>query len=496
MQVETLFERGVAKAAYERARLALEAKPPYEKMLELYKAMLFYGEYRELKPAHDSEPLFMLDNVNFSSALVPDPLPISELLHLVTVEPGYATVTGDCEIGDLLRELEFRRASRYARAYGLNSNPRRIIDGTVAIVTSGATGAANTALTAAMHRDIANGGFRREIVFNVPCYCLPESFARSHGLTAKPVGGGSENDFLPSLTDLLAAISSRTLACFLTFPANPSLASWGISDLPALRLLIRRCQELGILLLADTVFQDMQWSPDLAPEIFAVAGSPALLAKIHSPSKDRPVACGYRIGYLLADAALEPWLHQAEATTKNSTNTTTLVWLAFDSLFRLAALEGHLHKEQFSLVEKRHLYGYGAREASAAEMYERVIASGLYHRYIEHVSTFKTIIRSHLAAVHDWLLRSQCFEPRPLPKFGNLLMVRVRPPFDSGGEIRFFLDSLIATGVTSTVGSAFGMNSEDLWIRIAVGGAAPSAIVSALARLETYLLRRARPLGR
>jgi aspartate/methionine/tyrosine aminotransferase len=493
MRTDTLTDYGISQAVYEKTRLALQAKPPYEKMLELYKAMLFYGDYQGLKPLHDSETLFMLDNVNFSSALVPDPLPLHELLGLVTVEPGYATITGDCEIGDLLRELEYQRASRYARRSGLKADPRRVIDGTVAVVTSGATGAANTVLTATMHRDIANGGSRREIVFNVPCYCLPESFARIHGLIAKPIEGGVENDFLPSLDDVRAAIGPRTLACFLTFPANPSLASWGARDLAAFRHLIQRCQETGAVLVVDTVFQDMEWGPDIVPEIFALAESPTLLAKLHSPSKDRPMACGYRVGYLLADAALEPWLHQAEAGAKNSNNTTTLAWLAFDSLFRLAMFQGHLREDDFSLLEKRHLYGYGAPELTAAQMYARVQSEGFYDRYVERVSTFKRTIYAHLAAVHEWLAGSVCFEPRPLPKFGNLLMVRIRPPFDHGGEMKFFLDSLIATRVTSTVGSAFGMDPDrGLWIRVAAGGAVPGVIIAALGRLQDYLIQRSK----
>src|SRR5262245_49579695 len=77
----------------------LEKLPPYEKMIEYYKAMLFYGEYQVLKPEFLSAPLFMLDNVNYSSLVAEDPLPIRELLSLIDIEPGYGTVTGDCEVG-------------------------------------------------------------------------------------------------------------------------------------------------------------------------------------------------------------------------------------------------------------------------------------------------------------------------------------------------------------------------------------------------------------
>src|SRR4051812_8761744 len=278
----------------QRVKTKFERLAPYEKMLASYQAMLFYGEYKFLKPFAQPFPLFMLDNVNFSGAVVEDPLPMRELLALFEMEPGYHTVTGDCEIGSAIRELEYQRAMHYARQAGLSDTGhlRRLIDGTIGIVTSGATGAVNAILTTALQRSRELGEARRVIVFNTPCYCLPEGFACIHGLVPRAVEGAPESGCLASLDEITAAVGADTLACFLTYPTNPSLTSWTSRDLPALRRLVQRCQEQGVVLVSDTVFQDAHLSGEPIPEIFALAETPALLAKLHSPSKDRPFACG------------------------------------------------------------------------------------------------------------------------------------------------------------------------------------------------------------
>ena len=482
-----------------RVKHRLSGRSPFEKMVEVYKAMLFYGEYEAIRPELLPAPLFMLDNVNFSSAVVEDPLPMHELLSLFGLEPGYASITGDCEVGPVLRELEHARAAAFAGQSGAGdlSILRQVIDRTVGISTAGATGAAHSILTAAFlrSRELEQAD-RGEVVYNTPCYCLPDGFCRSHALTPRPLEGKPEDRFLPSIERIIEAVGERTLACFLTFPANPALWSWGEEDIPALRRLIEHCQEQGVLLVADTVFQDLRWRQAVVPEIFALALRPTLLAKIHSPSKDRPLACGYRIGYAVVDAGLEPWISQAECLTKNSSATASQVWLAFDSLFRLALLRGSLESSHFELLEGKYLFGYGAPELTAREMFSRVMASGLFARYVERLASFKEAIWAQLQVIHDWLAASTCFEPGPLPDFGNLLMVRIRAPFDAGGEDAFFVDALIATHVASTTGGCFGITREsDVWIRVATGSAPTEEIVRALSRLEEFLKQRVRAMA-
>jgi aspartate/methionine/tyrosine aminotransferase len=255
--------------------------------------------------------------------------------------------------------------------------------------------------------------------------------------------------------------------------------------------LIRHCQQQNVLLVMDSVFEDLAWGHEMSPPILVFAQTSRYLATVHSPSKDRPFACGYRVGYVLADASLERWLHQAEAITKNSCNTQSLVWLAFDCLLRLAVLRNGLTIDDCKLLEHRYLCGYGAPVLGAEQIYERISESGLFVQYVERLAAFRSTVHAQLKAIYDWLFSSQCFEPLGLPLFGNILMARVRCEYAAGDEINFFLDALLFAQVTSTVGGAFGISaSEGIWIRIAAGGAPIASILDALSHLESYLCRR------
>jgi hypothetical protein len=109
-------------SACEHAKRHLATLGPWAKMIEYNKAMLFYREYAGLRPQRMPFPLFMLDNVNYSSTVVPDPLPLSTLLDVFRVEPGYATVTGDTEIGPVVRAVEAARARHNSARGGREAN--------------------------------------------------------------------------------------------------------------------------------------------------------------------------------------------------------------------------------------------------------------------------------------------------------------------------------------------------------------------------------------
>lgn len=473
----------------EHVRQRLSRMPPFEKMVEYTKAMIRYGDYRCIPPPRSDTPLFMLDNVSYARSFADDPLPIPDVLAMFDVDPSYGTITGDAEIGAVVLALESARARAWAAKVGLPA-PHVPSDALVVFSTSGATGAASTALGAALARSRAGSAARRtEIVYNAPCYCLPDAFARLHGLAARPVLGPRDRGFLPPLDDMRAAITDATLACFLTYPTNPSLRGLRGEDAPALRRLIEHCQSLEVMLVADTVFQDLAWGDEPVPEIFALASSPAGLVKIQSPSKDRARACGYRVGYLVADRALEPWLSRVEVLAKNSTNTLSHAWLALESVFRAARLGGALSRDGFELLEGKFVFGYGARALDAAAMLDRVLSAGLFARYEQRIASFEAAIRRDLLAIHGALAASTCFEPAPVPQFGNLLMARVRPPFDHrGDEDGLFLDLLTGVNVATSVGGCFGLPAEQgVWIRVAVGGAPAAEIVDALGRVEEHL---------
>lgn len=473
------------------AKKMLRRLPPYTKMLELNKAMLFYGEYAPLKPAEQPASLFMLDNVNFAPALFADPLPMEEVMRLFRPAPGYGTITGDAEAGAAVLSCERARAKAARARVGAESTQIPALEDALVVTTAGATGAVHSVLLGLLLRNReVESHCRSEIVYNVPTYCLPELFCRSHGLSPIGVSGSRERRFLPTVDEVTARVGPRTLACFLTFPSNPALGSWSDDDTAALRRLVDRCQSLGVGVVVDNVFQDVCHGKTYVPELFAIADDPTLLAKVFSPSKDRPFACGYRVGYAVTDRALEPWIHQAEALTKNSSSTQGQVWLAIDSLFRAGMLEGGLTMEHCRLLEGRYLFGYGAEEPSAEAVYERLVGSGLFRRYAERVNAGMATLRRDLHDVHAWLDASACFEVLPPPDFGSMLMARVRAPYTPSSEEELFIDVLRATNVAACTASCFGLEDDGCWFRVVVGGAPADEIKEALARVERFVTSR------
>jgi hypothetical protein len=185
---------------------------PFEKMVEYTKAMIRYGDYGCIPLPRSNMPLFMLDNVSYARSFADDPLPISDLLAAFDVDPSYGTITGDAEVGAVVLALEDARARAWAAHVGMTL-PRAPTESLVVFSTSGASGAASTALGAALARSRAGSGPRRtEIVYNAPCYCLPDAFAQLHGLTARPVLGPSARGFLPAL-ERASSRTRRTLRC-------------------------------------------------------------------------------------------------------------------------------------------------------------------------------------------------------------------------------------------------------------------------------------------
>src|SRR5262249_38051109 len=94
-----------------------------------------------------------------------------------------------------------------------------------------------------------------------------------------------------------------------------------------------------------------------------------------------------------------------------------------------------------------------------------------------------------LERVWRWLRQSRCFETGPRPPYGNLLLVRLREPFDAGGEERFFFQAMLGANVATLVGGCFGFDPDaGVWFRIAIGGSDPVEVIAALERLEAVLI--------
>jgi len=476
----------------------LEKLPPHEKLQELSKVMLFKGRYRILKKALSRVQFYIiLDLVNYSRILFPDPLPVKELLDIFSVEPGYGSLTGHLEIGDVIKELEIDRAYACANQYHLPvGNIRHVVQKTVVVTSFGATGAIYTLLMALLTRERATGRNRSCLVFNAPTYCLSDAFARLNGLTPLPVFGTRENGFFPPLAQVREACSHPSVfACILTYPNNPAQTSLGKNDLPELLRLVEYCQSNKIQLIADTVFQDLRWlSAPPVPELFALSDSSKYLSKIFSPSKDRPFASGYRIGYLMADKRLRPWLERVVSSTSTSPNTLSQIWLAIDAVFRRAMMKGELTPELFLPLKGRSIFGFGIKPLEVNEMYQRICDADLYTRYVHNLRFFNKTLEQNIGKVWDWLSTNEYFEVDKRPAYGNTLMVRVPKKAQFQNEFEYYFYALLTTGVIASTGGCFGMpNDGDIYFRVVMASYPPELVITTLDYVKGALINQKAP---
>lgn len=464
----------------------LETLPPHEKLQELSKVMLFRGRYHSLKEAGSNFKFyFILDLVNYSRIFFPDPLPFQEILDIFTIEPGYGSLTGHFEVGHTIREFEISRACAFANQSNIPCGDiRHVIQNTTVATTFGATGGIYMALTALLLKEKTTGKNRNSIVFNAPTYCLADAFARLNSLNPIAVTGTRETHFFPPLELIQEACkNSSVFACVLTYPNNPAQTCFGKNEIPELVRLIEYCQANQIVLIADTVFQELRWlSASPIPEIFALTDSAEYLCKVFSPSKDRPFACGYRIGYLMADKNLSPWLEQVASCATTSPNTMNQIWLALDSVFRRAMLEGELNQEFFLPLTGTSLFGFGAQSLTASELYQRICDVDLYNRYVRHIKHFNKTLDQGLDKIWNWANTSQYFEVDERPPYGNTIMVRVPKQEQFQNELEYYFSVLLKTGVAATMGSCFGMpnDEENIYFRIVMATYPAEMSISAL----------------
>lgn len=478
----------IAELARRLARL-----PPHQQMEAAMRAGNGAGEYAELQRAPDAGPLLTLDNMNYSRTRFQAPLPPSELTRWFEIEAGYGSVLGELELGPVIRGLEAARARASARAHGLDARAAvERVEGARVMTGHGAAGALGVVLSALRARNLAEEARpRNRLVFNVPTFCLADAFARVQGLDPVAVGAGPERAFMPSPAQLEAACTPDTLACVLTYPNNPMQSSWGAGDIAGLARLVAHCQRHGIAMIVDTIYQDLRWHGPPLPELFALAERSGHLYKLFSASKDRPFACGYRIGYALIDPALAPWAERLKSFLHSNTATLPGVWLAFEAVFRTARLEGGLRTTHFEPLAASTTFGFGVAMPSAQQLHARVLEAGLFEQYQHRLTELHRQLDADLERVHRWARSSSAFEVGARPRFGNMLALRVRDELADSGDAQLFFEGLVELGLSTAVGSFFGLTPDQgTWLRVTCLEHDATTIISALERLATHLSRR------
>lgn len=137
-------------------------------------------------------------------------------------------------------------------------------------------------------------------------------------------------NFLVELDEIPADILKRAKVLFLNYPNNPTSA---VAPMEYLERIVRRCKELGIVLLYDNAYSEMTFDGYVAPSIFDVPGARDVAIEFHSLSKTYNMT-GWRCGWACGNAEL------VGALSKTKSFLDTGQFMAVQAA-GIAALESH-----------------------------------------------------------------------------------------------------------------------------------------------------------
>ena len=107
-------------------------------------------------------------------------------------------------------------------------------------------------------------------------------------------------NFLVELDEIPADVLKRAKILYLNYPNNPTAA---VAPMEYLERVVRRCKELGIILVYDNAYSEMTFDGYVAPSIFDVPGARDVAIEFHSLSKTYNMT-GWRCGWACGNAAI------------------------------------------------------------------------------------------------------------------------------------------------------------------------------------------------
>lgn len=120
----------------------------------------------------------------------------------------------------------------------------------------------------------------------------------------------AENNFLPVLTEIPAAVVARSKMMVLSYPHNPTTA---IAPLDFFQSAVAFCQQHDIVLVHDFPYADLYFSGDPVPSIFQADPEKSVSVEFFTLSKSYNMG-GFRVGYAIGNATLIKALRQVKAT--------------------------------------------------------------------------------------------------------------------------------------------------------------------------------------
>lgn len=149
-----------------------------------------------------------------------------------------------------------------------------------------------------------------EVIHPLPCYPAYPAMVRRLG--GVPVGVAEDDGFSNWSGAVAKAIGRRTRAVVLSSPSNPSGSILASGELQSM---LKLCERHGVRLILDEAYAAFRFDDDRA--VAAGWDEPGeTLVRVGSASKSLAL-CGWRMGWVLADAALAVRVTGAQAALLN-----------------------------------------------------------------------------------------------------------------------------------------------------------------------------------
>ena len=310
----------------------IDGLEPYQRMIQ-YNAKVILSETASQ----------FLDDMNFTNQVFSEIFHLSDLEKLYPAEHGYRSPDGSYELHRFIEELE------YARLVKLDPERNSLFENLIQSAQIG-TGQGTANVVYGIMRSILKlpkEVFPRinqdpEIILHLPTYTVytGQMTQMKNLVTARYITTSRENDFLPTFEEIESAVTDKTIAILLTYPSNPSQATYEGELINDLRKLVQFCQKEGIFLIVDNIYQDMLFPIGRKfSEIFQFTNSVDYLFKVYGSSKDTPFFSGYRTGYWIGDPRIGDIYKYFISSTETSMNSLSQLFFALNLYGKLLVIK-------------------------------------------------------------------------------------------------------------------------------------------------------------
>lgn len=455
--------------------------------LEMYQRLIQYWSMIFSR----KENISVLDNMNFNISIFSQILKPEELSAFHQIEPGYTSPDGYTELNDIIRQVEYARL--------LKNDPSKA-DFFCQLVQTAGVGCGNgcTNVMNAVLNSVLKLSKRSEqapeIILQLPNYTVYAAQLSNLNTVAFPkyVHTQRSNNFLPTFEEIRQAVTERTAAIVLVYPSNPSQATYEEENLDELKKIIALCQQNGIFLLVDNIYQDLLFPAERSfIEIFNLTSSLDYVVKVYGSSKDTPFYSGFRTGFWFGDPRITDVYRYYISSTENSLNTHALTLFALNLYFKALSLAKTTPTLDDMRFFSQGVFGW-SQVVNEEELFHNLLKLNLYEKYKRRIERSNQLQENAIKYVTQFVEQSDCFDDHVNQNIGNVFFIKVNPKYFDQNDDEFFKFLFYEARCGVLPGNVFGMPliAGEVWFRITLIHDTCENIIRSLSKVEEVLQKK------